>query len=128
MYVPGDNSDKATVDFSGLDEENVTVSDDGTTISLVLPEPELQDADIEESATRIVSRQRGVLDRVGDMISSNPFDDSELYEAAAQKLNNAAAEADLDTTAKENTEEWLETFLGAAGFERVVVSWNVAPV
>ena len=119
---------EATVDFSGLDEDNVTVTEDGTTISLALPEPVLQDADIEESATRIVSRQRGVLDRVGDMVSSNPFDDSELYEAAAEKLNRAAAAADLDTTARENTQDWLETFLGAAGFERVVISWQEAPV
>lgn len=118
----------ATVDFSGLDEDNVTVADDGTVISLTLPEPVLEDADIDEAETRIISRQRGVLDRVGDMVSSNPFDDSELYEAAAQKLNNAASEADLAATAKVNTQDWLETFLGAAGFERVIISWNQAPV
>lgn len=118
----------ATVDFSALDEDNVAVSPDGNTISLNLPEPVLQDADIDESATRIVSRQRGVVDRVGDMVASNPFDDSELYEAAEQKLNDAAAEADLESTAKQNTTDWLETFLGAAGFERVIISWSEAPV
>lgn len=119
---------EATVDFSGLDEDNVVVSNDGTTISLNLPEPVLEDADIDEADTRIVSRQRGVLDRVGDMVSSNPFDDSELYQAAAEKLNKAASEADLGSTAKANTQDWLETFLGAAGFETVIISWNQAPV
>ena len=119
---------EATVDFSGLDEDSVTVSTDGKSISLLLPEPVLGDADVDESATRIISRQRGIVDRVADAAASNPFDDAEVYEAAAQKLNEAAADTDLVATARDNTEEWLETFLAAAGFDTVVVGWNEAPV
>jgi hypothetical protein len=118
---------RATVDFSGLDEDSVQVSEDGTTITVTLPEPELQSAEIEESDTKIVTRDRGLIDRLEDVFSSNPFDDSQLYEAAEAKLDEAAASSGLAETARENTEEWLETFLGAAGFEEVQVQWQDSP-
>jgi len=115
---------RATVDFGGLDADAVTVSGDGTSIAVVLPPPELQDAELEESATRVVARQRGLLDRLGDALSSNPFDDGELYTEAEAKLDAAAAESDLEATARDNTEAWLQAFLGAAGFEQVSVDWS----
>lgn len=119
---------RATVDFGGLDADAVTVSDDGTSIAVVLPPPELADAELDESATRVVARQRGLLDRLGDALSSNPFDDGELYAAAEAKLDAAAGESDLEATARGNTEAWLRTFLGAAGFEQVSVDWSDLPV
>ncbi len=118
---------RATVDFSNLDEDAVVVSDDGTGITVTLPEPELQDAEIEESGTKIVTRERGLIDRLEDVVSSNPFDDRQLYAAAETKLDEAAAASDLTDTARENTEEWLRTFLGAAGFEQVEVRWEESP-
>lgn len=119
---------RATVDFSGLTDQSVTTSADGTTITVTLPEPVLQDADVHEDSTRIVSRQRGLINRVADFLSANPYDDGGLYRAAERKLNDAAAAADMHTTAQENTEAWVEGFLGAAGFEEVVVNWSTAPV
>jgi hypothetical protein len=118
---------RATVDFSNLDEDAVQVSEDGDTITVTLPEPELQDAEIEESGTRIVTRDRGLIDRIEDVFSSNPFDDTQLYAAAESKLDEAADASDLTETARENTEEWLVTFLGAAGFEEVRVEWQDSP-
>ena len=61
------------------------------------------------------------------MFSSNPFDDSQVYEAAESKLNEAAAQSDLREQAKDNTEKWLRTFLGAAGFDSVEVEWRESP-
>ena len=119
---------RATVDFSGLTEDAVTTSDNGSAISIQLPEPVLSDADVNEESTRIVSRQRGLVNRVADFLSANPHDDGDLYRAAQDKLEDAAAEADLDATAKRNTEQFLEGFLGAAGFDTVLVSWSQAPV
>jgi hypothetical protein len=125
VIVSGDV--RATVDFSGLDDDAVEVSEDGRSIALTLPQPVLQDADIDEAGTRVVSRQRGLIDRIGDAFASNPFDDSELYAEAQEKIDAAAAATDLEATARENTEEWLRTFLGAAGFDQVSVSWESSP-
>ena len=118
---------RATVDFSDLDEDSVEVDEDGSSITVTLPEPELQDAEIEESSTKIVTRERGIVDRLEDVFSSNPFDDSQVYEAAESKLNEAAAQSDLREQAKDNTEKWLRTFLGAAGFDSVEVEWRESP-
>jgi hypothetical protein len=118
---------RATVDFSRLDDDAVEVSDDGTTIRLTLPEPVLSDADIEESSARIIGRDRGLIDRVDDFFADNPTDDTELYSAAEQKVEAAARESDLVEEARTNTEQWLTTFLGAAGFDRVEITWQDAP-
>jgi len=117
----------ASVDFGGLKEGAVRVSDDRRTIRLILPEPELQDAEIEESATKILTRDRGVIDRVEDFFSGNPRNDAQLFVVAEKKVNAAAAKSDLTTTAKDNTERWLRTFLGAAGFGNVEISWSRSP-
>ena len=88
-----------------------------------MPTPELGDANIDEANTRVVARSRGILDRIGDVFSGNPFDDSDLYKAANKKLEAAAAKSDLQAQAKANTERWLKTFLGAAGFDTVNINW-----
>jgi Protein of unknown function (DUF4230) len=103
----------ATVDFGQLGPGSVSVDDDRTTIRLRLPEPTLGDPEIDEGNT----------DRIGDVFSGNPFDDSDLYRKAEDKLGAAAAKSDLLDQAKENTERWLRTFLGAAGFDTVEITW-----
>ena len=117
----------ATVDFGSLDQDAVRVDDDRRTISLRLPAPELQPADIEESSTKILTRDRGVIDRAEDFFASSPTDDTPLYRAAEKKVDAAAARSDLRETARTNTERWLRTFLGAAGFDQVEISWAPAP-
>lgn len=118
---------RATVDFGALDADAVRVSDDRRTITLRLPEPQLGDADIAEGSTKVVSRQRGLIDRVEDVFSGNPFDDAELYRTAEGKLETAARDSDLLDTARANTEKWLTTFLQAAGFEKVEITWTKPP-
>jgi hypothetical protein len=91
---------RASVDFSQLDEDAIEVSDDGN---------------------------RGLIDRADDFFSENPTDDQPLYAAAEEKVAAAARESDLVEEARTNTEQWLTTFLGAAGFETVEVTWRDSP-
>ena len=114
----------ATVDFRALRDDAVQVSDDRTSIRIVLPEPELQRAEIDEAGTKILTRDRGVLDRIEDFFSGNPTDDGPLFRAAQDKIDAAAAATGLRTRAKDDTERWLRTFLGAAGFEKVQIAWT----
>jgi hypothetical protein len=118
---------RATVDFGGLDDGSVEVSEDGTTIRLTLPEPVLSDADIDESSARVIGRERGLIDRVDDFFAANPTDDRQLYVAAEEKVEAAARDSDLIEEARANTERWLTTFLGAAGFDTVEISWQDSP-
>ncbi len=118
---------RATVDFGQLGPGSVVVDDDRTTIRITLPEPVLSDADIEESSARIISRDRGLIDRVDDFFAGNPTDDSPLYQAAEEKVERAARDSDLVEEARANTERWLTTFLGAAGFDTVEITWQDSP-
>ena len=118
---------RATVDFGDLNEDSVTVSEDGSQIQVRLPQPQLADAEIDESGIKILDRDRGLFDRIGEFFSENPFDDSELYDSAEEKLDEAARESDLIETARENTELWLTTFLTAAGFDEIQISWENDP-
>jgi hypothetical protein len=115
---------RATVDFSALDEGSVSVDEASSTIRIALPEPVMSDVDIDEESIRIVSRQRGIFNRLEDVIAVNPSDDSPLFLAAQEKMKQAAAESDLIERGRANTERWLETFLGAAGFDTVLVDWQ----
>ena len=118
---------RGVVDFSDLDADSVIVSEDRTSIRVVMPDPVLSDVDIEESTARIIARNRGLVDRIGDVFSGNPTDDTALYQAAEDKVAAAARESDLLEQARDNTEEWLRTFLQAAGFETVEVDWRRPP-
>lgn len=118
---------RATVDFSQLGPNSVQVSDDGKSIRVILPDPQLDDPEIDEGSARIVSRDRGIIDRLEDVFSANPTDDTPLYKAAEAKLESAAEQSDVLEQARTNTERWLTTFLGAAGFEDVQVQWSAPP-
>jgi hypothetical protein len=118
---------RATVDFGALGPNAIDVSDDGTTIRITLPDPELTDPEIDEGSARIVSRDRGIVDRIEDVFSGNPTDDTPVYREAEKKLEAAAKESDVIEQARTNTEQWLRTFLGAAGFERVEITWSRSP-
>ena len=118
---------RGVVDFGALDDGAVIVDGDRTAIRVQLPDPVLSDVDIEESTARVIARERGLIDRIGDVFSSNPTDDSALYGAAEEKVAAAARESDLIEEARANTERWLRAFLGAAGFEEVEIDWQRPP-
>ena len=118
---------RSTVDLGDLDEEAIQVDESTNTIRLTLPPPRLSDADIDEASARIINRDRGLFDRVDDFFSANPTDDAQLYTAAETKVEAAARDSDLVEQGRQNTELWLETFLGAAGFDTVEITWRKSP-
>lgn len=116
---------RATVDFSSLDEGSITVDEESNTIRIALPEPVLSDVDIDEKSVRIF-RERGLTDRIEDFFADNPTDDSPVFLAAEGRINEAAKESDLVVRAGANTEQWLRTFLAAAGYPNVIVNWQLS--
>lgn len=119
-----DGAVRATVEFGDLDEESVQVDEESGSISITLPSPELREADIDEQSVRVVARDRGLADRLGDVFVTNPTDDSPVFERAVELMNAAAKESNLTETARANTEQWFVTLMGAAGFETVDVTWQ----
>src|SRR5215210_7514010 len=94
VYVAGGSVD-AVVDFSQLDERSIQVSPDRTSVSIVLPAPAVADPTVDAGQSRVVSRDRGVLDRIGSAFSDNPATEKPLILAAEAKMREAANASDL---------------------------------
>lgn len=95
----------AYVDFSGLADGDLSVSEDGTTVTVRLPEAELDEPNLDQDRSRLFSQDRGLVDRTGDAFSTP--DQSGLYQLSEEKLAAAAAESQLRTQAEENTRAML---------------------
>lgn len=115
----------ARVDFSALGPGSITTSDDRLSATITLPAPTLTPATLDPAQTRIVGRERGLVQRVEDAVTDNPRDDSQLYQLAAAKLDAAAAQSDLKVRAETNTRSMLTGLAQGLGYQAVTV--NFAP-
>ncbi len=116
---------EASVDFSALDDRAVVVSPDQRSVSVTLPAPVLSEPRVDPDQSRVASRQRGVLDRLGSALSDNPGSDRALYVLAQQKMQSAAEATDLRARAEQNTRQMLQGMLASLGYSAVTV--NFAP-
>jgi Protein of unknown function (DUF4230) len=113
----------ARVDFSALGPESVTVSPDRRAATMVLPTPTLTPAALDPTQSRVVGRERGLAERLGDAFGDNPTDDTVLYQMAADKLDAAAAQSDLMIRAEDNTRAMLTGLAQSLGYESVTVTF-----
>jgi hypothetical protein len=114
-----------TVDVA-VDLRRVRVSTDGDTATITVPPPATTPPRLDLRRSRVYDRDRGVLDRIGDVFGSGT-DSQRVYEAAEQKLAEAAAQDDaLARTARENTQRVLAGLARGLGWERVVVRFDEA--
>jgi hypothetical protein len=114
----------AYVDFEGLDAGAVTLSPDGDGATIVLPAPEMAEVRIDPEQSRVVDRDRGLIERIGDAFEENPTDDSGLYALAERHLGTAAADSDLLERAETNTRDMLTTLARSLGVDEVTVEFE----
>ena len=114
----------AYVDFEGLDDGAVTLSPDGTSATIELPAPRLGEVRIDPAESRVLDRDRGLVERVGDALGDNPVDDSELYALAEDELAAAATVSDLRDRAETNTRDMLTGLARSLGVDRVEVTFE----
>lgn len=105
----------AYVDFSGLTEGDVVLSEDGTSAQVRLPEAELGEPNLDQERTYLYDQERGLVDRVSDALSTH--DQSEVYQLAEDKLRTAAAASELKEQARDNTETFLTELGTSLGVE-----------
>lgn len=117
---------EAVVDFSRIASGAVDVaSDDKTTITL--PQPTLSEPRIDPDNSEVISKDRGVANRVGDALSDGEGKEKALYQSAAAKISDAADKSDLVATAETNTRGMLTGLLGDLGYDDVTVTFEPAP-
>jgi hypothetical protein len=126
LFVAGGSVD-AEVDFSGIGEGAIKVSPDGERVQVTLPRARLTQARVDPAQSRVFSRERGLLDRLGSVLSDNPTSEQELYRLAQAKMQAAAAESDLRARAEQNTRAMLESMLGSLGYRDVTVTFRDPP-
>lgn len=105
----------AYIDFSGLAEGDVVLSEDGTTAEIRLPDAELGEPNLDQERTYLYDQERGLVDRVEDALSTD--DQGDVYALAEEKLRTAAAESELTDQARENTETMLTGLCRSLGVE-----------
>ena len=114
----------AYVDFEGLDAGRVTLSPDGTSATIELPAPRLDEVRIDPAESRVLDRDRGLVERVGDALGDDPVDDTALYGLAEDRLAAAAAASDLRERAEDNTRDMLTGLARSLGVDRVEVTFE----
>jgi Protein of unknown function (DUF4230) len=126
LFVAGGSVD-AEVDFSTIDEGAIKVSEEGRKVEITLPRARLTEARVDPEQSRVFSRQRGLLDRLGSVLSDNPTSERELYRLAQDKMEAAAAQSDLVGRAEQNTRAMLESMLRSLGYTDVTVTFRDPP-
>lgn len=105
----------AFVDFSGLADGDLTLSDDGASAQIRLPAAQLDKPNLDQDRTYLFSQKRGVINRVNDALS--PPDQRELYQLAEGKMMMAAEESELVKQAEQNTRAMLIGMFDALDIE-----------
>ncbi|WP_320782644.1 DUF4230 domain-containing protein [Streptomyces sp. CRN 30] len=123
LYVGAGTVD-AYVDLGELGEDDVTVNEDRTSATLRLPHAALGEPALDPDRSYAVAKQRGLLDRLGDLFSDNPNSERAVQKLAAQHIGTAAKESELTGRAESNTTDMLQGLLGSLGFEEVKVTYG----
>lgn len=110
------------VDFRGLGEGAVQTQ--GQAVTITLPRPRLGEASVDLEQSRVVARDRGLLDRVGGALSDSPTSEREVARLAEGKLTDAAAGSDLLRRTEDNTRSFLTGLAGSLGYTDVTVRFD----
>ncbi|MFF9275833.1 DUF4230 domain-containing protein [Streptomyces griseosporeus] len=122
LYVGAGTVD-AYVDLGQVGEDDVTVDEDRTTATLRLPHARLGKPALDPDRSYAVSKQRGLLDRLGDLFSDNPNGEQAVQKLAVRHIGEAAKESGLTARAERNTTGMLTGLLRSLGFTRVTVTY-----
>ncbi|MFG2367412.1 DUF4230 domain-containing protein [Streptomyces mirabilis] len=123
LYV-GAGTVEAYVDLGSLAKKDVTVDADRTTATLRLPHAFLGKPALDPNRSYAVSKQRGLLDRLGDFFSDNPDNEQAVQKLAVKHIGDAAKDSELTKRAEENTTGMLDGLLRSLGFKEVSVSYG----
>ncbi|MFH0519434.1 DUF4230 domain-containing protein [Streptomyces sp. M41] len=123
LYVGAGTVD-AYVDLGSIGEDDVSVDDDRTSATLRLPHAALGKPSLDPDRSYAVSKERGLLDRLGDLFSDNPNSEQAVQKLAVKHIGDAAKESELTARAETNTTAMLKGLLHSLGFKEVKVTYG----
>jgi len=113
----------AFVDFSGLKNSAVRVSQDRSAVTIRLPHAQLEPAVLDVRQSYVFAQQQGLFNRIGNFFSGNPNSQQQVYILATQKINGAARASSLIAQAQRNTQNMLGSLLRSLGFQQITVTF-----
>jgi hypothetical protein len=119
----GDGTDIAFVDFSGLKGPDLKVAKNRTTVTVTLPQPQLEPAVLNTKQSYVFAQQQGLVNRLDNFFGGNPNSQQAVYIAAQKHIEAAARRSPLLADARQNTQAMLTGMLGALGFHHITVKW-----
>jgi len=119
----GVGSVDAYVDFSTLSEGAIVISPDGKSVEVKLPAPTLEKPSLDTDRSYVFAQERGLVNRVGDLVGNDANKQQQLYQLAEDKIMDAAVQSELSARAERNTKSMLESLLHQLGYERVTVTF-----
>ena len=122
----GEGTDVAFVDFSQLKSQAIQVNAARTAVTVNLPDARLEPAVLNVSQSYVFAVQQGLFNRIGNLFSSNPNSQQQVYIVAQQKIQAAAQQSTLLSEAQKNTEGMLDGMLTSLGFQHVTVTFGGA--
>ena len=106
----------AYVDLAGLADKDLTLSPDGKSAKVRLPEAQLDEPNLDLGRSYTYSQDRGVLDRIADAIDI-PEQEKKMQLLAEKKFIDAAEKSELRKRATENTKSMLTGMFGSLGIQ-----------
>ncbi|MER7455758.1 DUF4230 domain-containing protein [Micromonospora sp. NPDC126480] len=120
----GAGSVEAYVDFGTISEGAIVQSADGKSVEIKLPAPQLGRTNLDLEKSYVFAEQRGLLNRIGELVDGDPNRQQEVYRLAEERITAAARDSGLTQRAEENTRKMLEGLLRSLGYERVTVTYT----
>lgn len=112
----------AFVDLSGLTEDDLVIDETSKKVTITLPTPQLSRPNIDPEKSKVMSQNRGVLTRLGELFSESPMQGrTELDELAVDELTKAAIDSNLTETAQDNAEAFISSLVAELGYDDVTI-------
>lgn len=103
------------VDLSGLADKDLTLSSDGKSATVRLPEAQLDKPNLDHDRSYVFSQDRGVVDAIADAIE--PPQQAQFFKLAETKMTAAAEASELKKQASENTKVMLTGMFSSLGIQ-----------
>ncbi|MFI2709185.1 DUF4230 domain-containing protein [Micromonospora sp. NPDC018662] len=115
---------EAYVDFSKIADGAVVASDDGKSVEIKLPAPQLGETDLDMDKSYVFAEERGLINRLNDLVAGDPNRQQQVYKLAEDRITAAARDSGLAARAQENTRKMLEGLLRSLGYQNVTVTYT----
>jgi len=114
---------EAYVDFSTIGQGAITESADHKTVTIKLPAPALGKPNIDHERSYVFAEQKGILNRLNDLVNADPNKEQPLYQLAEQRIADAAKDTELLQRAQANTGKMLEQMLRSLGYTNITIEF-----